>query len=1268
MLKMATCIIVRYIAMLAIMISTSSSESELVVDIVVNLTDSHNESACLTLSEFNREVSQLNITDGATLTLHPGDHSLESELNLLNMKSFSMRALSTNDSEVRIICSGAAGFSFINVNEVQLINISIIGCGGKYENETSVLNFLHVANAEINGCHFISSIGKVVCACNSSIVLENSAILSSSCDKGVTWFEKSHVTVSNTSFVNNTAVNFGILYAVKNSVLAINNCTFRNNTMKRIGILQIQSRTEARLSDVTVVGNRCYFGIVYVYESYVESDGELRIIDNVAKLSSTYIVRSDVHFKGRQIFSHNQGTCLITNSNVEFSGNVTTFSHNRAKIRGGAITSLQSTVSINSSAVFINNSAMFGGAISAYDSVIHISSNRDMWIIKNSAKRTGGGLYLFQSEVVCQGWCKISKNNAGESGGGMHAFGSSIIVGSKLWSWKQLQSKAFKNYSLTFSYNQAKTGGGLSLAAYSKIYGIGENQLIYKIVFTHNSAQMYGGAIFVNDSLNPDLCDSKLHKLLTSNYECFLQTLYYTPAEGIQFDNNFASESGNILYGGLLDRCEVSQFSHIYEDRYLISETKLSSESKTPSNGLEYFKSVTGITDLDTISSSAVRVCLCKDDRFDCSRKPLINVKRGEAFNVSLIAIDQVEKPQNATIRAYVKRAQDYIDGLQRERNITNTCTNLTFNVYSESVKMFTSLVLYALGPCSSKGVSKSVVRVKFKKCTCPIGFQPAGGSRSRCDCVCHRDIRKFTTKCNSTTQSIFRDRNFWIQFVNRSNITGYVTYSACPFDYCQPPSPGRWINLDAPDEQCASNRTGVLCGMCQQGYSLSCGSSRCITCHRWYLVYTAMQLVGVVVAGIALVVVMLVLNLTVAAGTLNGILFYVNLVGTNASLFLPFETPNIFTLFIAWLNMAVGIDMCLYKGMDMYFKAWLLFVFPVYITSLLLFIPLLSRCSPKFARFIGKSNPVATLATLLLFSYTNILRANITIFSFTILKYPDGSSDVVWLRDANVKYFQGKHLPLFFVGIITLVLNLGYTFLLFAWQWLIKLPKTRLTSWTRSTKLNAFLYTYHVAHTGKHRYWTGLLLLARIVLYLVSYILEDAHIRLLGISLAAIALLLIKALFRERVYRNKFVDCLNTVSILNVLLFSLVALCIAGGKNRQKQQEIVAYISVSIAMMTFIVILVYHLKITLMEIAIIQTLFKRARLSTGRLNNNSKGSDDATEMISKVKVTSSEVKLSLSHDESGGGSNRLSSTCRDSDVAVFRMEEDNNLREPLLL
>ena len=51
-----------------------------------------------------------------------------------------------------------------------------------------------------------------------------------------------------------------------------------------------------------------------------------------------------------------------------------------------------------------------------------------------------------------------------------------------------------------------------------------------------------------------------------------------------------------------------------------------------------------------------------------------------------------------------------------------------------------------------------------------------------------------------------------------------------------------------------------------------------------------------------------------------------------------------------------------------------------------------LDEWSPKFAGLIGRKNPVATLATLILLSYAKLLRLIIAAFSFAILNYSDGS------------------------------------------------------------------------------------------------------------------------------------------------------------------------------------------------------------------------------------------------------------------------------------
>ena len=70
--------------------------------------------------------------------------------------------------------------------------------------------------------------------------------------------------------------------------------------------------------------------------------------------------------------------------------------------------------------------------------------------------------------------------------------------------------------------------------------------------------------------------------------------------------------------------------------------------------------------------------------------------------------------------------------------------------------------------------------------------------------------------------------------------------------------------------------------------------------------------MVAAFIAGIGLVIFMLALNMTVAVGTLNGILFYANIIAANAEIYsLPFITPDFVTEFISWLNLEIGFDVC---------------------------------------------------------------------------------------------------------------------------------------------------------------------------------------------------------------------------------------------------------------------------------------------------------------------------------------------------------------------
>ena len=253
----------------------------------------------------------------------------------------------------------------------------------------------------------------------------------------------------------------------------------------------------------------------------------------------------------------------------------------------------------------------------------------------------------------------------------------------------------------------------------------------------------------------------------------------------------------------------------------------------------------------------------------------------------------------------------------------------------------------------------------------------------------------------------------------------------------------------------------------------------------------------------------------------------------------------------------------------------------------------LFSGYSSKFASIIGKKNPAATLATLILLSYTKCFQTVIKILSFTILKYPDGSQKFVWLPDANVQFLEPKHVPLFLIAVLFTIVGFAYTIILFLWQWIQKIPVTQTTRWIANAKLNSFICTYHLPYQANHRYWTGLLLLARVVLYLVSAIdvSGDPRVRLLAITLVTSFLLVLKALFGERVYEKKFVDCLNTLSIINILGFSLVSFYSLGNSRNQKSA---AFISVSVSILIFIAILLYHGNLTIVNATYLKEQIKQ--------------------------------------------------------------------------
>ena len=201
--------------------------------------------------------------------------------------------------------------------------------------------------------------------------------------------------------------------------------------------------------------------------------------------------------------------------------------------------------------------------------------------------------------------------------------------------------------------------------------------------------------------------------------------------------------------------------------------------------------------------------------------------------------------------------------------------------------------------------------------------------------------------------------------------------------------------------------------------------------------------------SGLLLVAIVFALNLTVTEGSL---IFYANVIGMNYAVLFSEESSHLY-VFLAWLNLDLGISTCLYNGMDGYAETWIQFIFPIYLWMIILVIIYLYRKFPMLAGRFGGQNAVKVLATLLLLSYTKLQRTVVTIMSFTKLEYPDGVVRYVWLYDANLEFFKGKHLYLAIAGIFSLTLIVPYTLCLAFFQQLQAFSGNRTFQWVNKLK-----------------------------------------------------------------------------------------------------------------------------------------------------------------------------------------------------------------------
>ena len=350
---------------------------------------------CLTLSQFVHNSSNLLMNDTG-LVFSPGNHSLEADLVVQNIQSFSMFVKPTLKSpRAIIICDNNTRFEFRNASVVTMRGFDFVGC---LENYVVSVGQFKVENSRFYDQEIVH--GTIMIIDDSAATLDTVTIaFISTLEKVQTFREtskgckiatmdyrligilirKSVVNITQSWFEGNNVGLGGVVYMKFSSELTIFNTTFMNNSAAEY----CNSNTCCSTGGIVRV-NRLQGNTVKLYHSkFVQNTGVLVMISGDSMVYATYTNLVISH----SMLIHNTGQILEakhTNISISYSNFFGNNGTGMVSITDGIITSIEYSK-------FINNTGLILQALNT-----SVSVNRSDYVLIKDQDHT----FVAPSEIV----------------------------------------------------------------------------------------------------------------------------------------------------------------------------------------------------------------------------------------------------------------------------------------------------------------------------------------------------------------------------------------------------------------------------------------------------------------------------------------------------------------------------------------------------------------------------------------------------------------------------------------------------------------------------------------------------------------------------------------------------------------------------------------------------------------------------------------------------------------------------------------------------
>ena len=915
-------------------------------------------------------------------------------------------------------------------------------------------------------------------------------------------------------------------------------------------------------SSTTFINNRAIRGGAAVFSEsnvIIKEYAKVTIYNNTAVylsggvfvcLNNTTIIFKD---NSKAVFHNNQAG---KNGGVIYSyymcriilkdNSTSTFINNTATDDGGAIVSSYNseiTFEGNATVTFDDNKADNGGVFYFNGSTIILTDSSIALFSNNMAKRKGGVGYFLNSKVIFKGYTNVSfNNNTAEQNAGVLYIAHSYISfaansslklthntvtlnGGALYFDTNSNVTFFQFSNLKFYYNRASYGGAIFANDHS-IITLTENSVL---LFVSNTAVQYGGAIFL------DITAAMMNNCLDRN--C------------ITFFDNIANILGDSLYQNMPQLCDNSCIN----DKVAGINKKLIT---TPPNELKF---------------DYPAICIDKDSTL-CNYYYIQNIMLGSEFVMPACTFDyynhsvnntqfllQNEMHPNYFISApkQVLISCDAIKGIsimgnQSLTKSANFSINITLNTdFNPSWRSISVKLIIELSPCH-------------------LGFWQYPKSL-KCECYNASDI----VFCSDTSSTI--KRGYWFGSINNKPTVTFCPINYCNFTCCEIFN-GYYKLSPVRNNQCRSHRTGIACGSCTIGYTLSFDSPKCVK--------VGSCTVGVTVLVILLTVVYWIIIVALVFGMmyykagiwyLYSITYYYSLVdillnqNLQASRGLDI-TVNIISSFSKITPQFLG-ELCLTTGMSGIDQQFIHYIHPSAIIVILVIITLSAKRSQRISNIIRRGI-IHIICMLLLLSYTSM--ASTSLLLMRSLRFHDIDKVYTYLSP-DIEYFHGRHLAYSIVALVCAIfIVIGLPFVL--------ILEPFLNRKINFVKIKPLLDQFQGSYKDKWRCFAGYYMICRLFIiiivisnssneYITSYILITAS------GMIALIHLIIKPYANNKIL-NKF-DGL----ILQLVIF-ITALPLFDRLDSSLVVSI-AFVLLTLPLLTFITMTLFLNRYNLKEIII---------------------------------------------------------------------------------